>query len=88
MSPEAGPETGLRAEPWAGLRAELRAGLDRVPPGLEAEPQRGEDKGKDWGRGGPPAPALRVEVGLSEHGEAVLRVRVELGLPPWVEVLY
>lgn len=56
----------------------------RVPPGLEAEPQRGEDKGRDWGRDGPPA--LRVDVGLSEHGEAVLRVRVELGLPPWAEV--
>jgi len=27
-----------------------------------------------------------VEQGLSEQGEAVLQVRVELGLPPWAEV--
>lgn len=28
---------------------------------------------------------LRVDEGLSEQGEAVLRVRVELGLAPWAE---
>lgn len=78
LSPEVGHGAGL----CTGLRAGLRAGLETVPLGLEPEPQWGEDKGKDW----PPAPVLRVEVGLSEHGEAVLRVRVELGLPPWVEV--
>lgn len=29
---------------------------------------------------------FRVEEGLSEQGEAVLQVRVELGLPPRAEV--
>lgn len=68
--------------PEAGHGAVLRAGLESVPLGLVLEPRWGEDKGKDW----PPALVLRVDVGLSEQGEAVLQVRVELGLPPWAEV--
>lgn len=54
--------------------------LERVPPGLVLEPQW--DEGKSWVEGGPPTLALRVEQGLSEQGEAVLQVRVGLGLPP------
>ena len=71
-----------RAEHGAGLGT----GLGGVPLGLVLETQwaRGRDKG--WGKGLPPAPMLRVEEGLSEQGEAVLQVRVELGLPPWVGV--
>lgn len=56
----------------------LDAGLERVPMGLVLEPQWGEGRGKDWS----PTLGLRVAEGLSEQGEAVLQVRVELGLPP------
>lgn len=60
--------------------ARLGNGPGRV--GLVLEPQWGEGKH----RGGPPALVLKVEEGLPEQGEAVLQVRVELGLPPWAEV--
>lgn len=62
--------------------AGLDTGLERVPLGLLLEPQWGEGRGKGWGNGWPPTLVLRVEEGLSEQGEAVLQVRVELGLPP------
>lgn len=62
------------------------AGLERVPLGLVLELQCDEGKGKGWGKGWPPALVLKVEDGLSEQGEAVLQVRVELGLPPCAEV--
>ncbi len=68
--------------PGAGQGAGLGTGLERVPLGLVLELQCGEGKAKGW----PPALVLRVEEGLSELGEAVLQVRVELGLPPWAEV--
>lgn len=69
-----------------GHRVGLGTGLERVPLGLVLELQCGEGKDKGWGKGWPPALVLRVEEGLSEQGEAVLQVRVELGLPPWAEV--
>lgn len=69
-----------------GPGAELGTELERVSLGLVLELQWGEGKGKGWGKGWPPALVLRVEEGLSEQGEAVLQVRVELGLPPWAEV--
>ncbi len=72
-------------DPGAGQGAGLVTGLERVPLGLVPELQCGEGKGKGWGKGRPPALVLRVEEGLSEQGEAVLQVRVELGLPPWTE---
>lgn len=74
--------------PQGGQGAGLDAGLERVPLGLLLEPQWGEGKGKGWGKDWPPALVLRVDEGLSEQGEAVLQVRVELGLPPWAEESY
>lgn len=68
--------------PGAGHGAGLGPGLERVPLGLVLELQCGEGKAK----GLAPAPVFRVEEGLSEQGEAVLQVRVELGLPPRAEV--
>lgn len=68
--------------PQGGQGAGLDAGLERVPLGLLLGPQWGEGKGKGWGKDWPPALVLRVDEGLSEQGEAVLQVRVELGLPP------
>lgn len=68
--------------PQGGQGAGLDAGLERVPLGLLLEPQWEEGKGKGWGKDWPPALVLRVDEGLSEQGEAVLQVRVELGLPP------
>lgn len=72
--------------PEAGQGAGLDTGQERVPLGLVLELQCGEGKGKGWGKCWPPALVLRVEEGLSEQGEVVLQVRVELGLPPWAEV--
>lgn len=72
--------------PGAGPRAGVGTGLERVPLGLVLELQWGEGTDRGWGKGWPPALVLRVEEGLSEQGEAVLQVRVELGLPPWAEV--
>lgn len=59
-------------------------GLERVPQGLEL--LCGERGAKGWGRLFPPRLMLRVEQGLSEQGDAVLQVRVELGLPPCIEI--
>lgn len=59
-------------------------GLERVPQGLEL--LWGESGAKGWGRLFPPGLMLRVEQGLSEQGDAVLQVRVELGLPPCIEI--
>ena len=72
--------------PGAGQGAGLGIGLERVPLGLVLELQCGEGNGKGWDTGCPPALVFKVDEGLSEQGEAVLQVRVELGLPPWAEV--
>lgn len=82
---EGGPGLLLLMDPGAGPGAGLRTGLERVPLGLVLELQSGEGKGKGWCKGWPPALWLRVDEGLSEQGEAVLQVKVELGLPPWAE---
>lgn len=79
-------EGGPGLLPVMGPGAGLGTGLERVPLGLGLELQCGDGMGKGWGKGWPPALVLRVEEGLSELGEAVLQVRVELGLPPWAEV--
>lgn len=50
--------------------------------GLVLEPQCGERRVRGWAEAWAPALVLRVEEGLSEQGEAVLQVSVELGLPP------
>lgn len=72
--------------PGAGQGAGLGTGLERVPQGLVLELQCGEGKDKGWGKCWAPALVFSVEEGLSEQGEAVLQVRVELGLPPRAEV--
>lgn len=46
----------------------------------------GEGRVKGWVEACAPVVVFRVEEGLSEQGEAVLQVRVELGLPPRAEV--
>lgn len=53
--------------------------------GLVLEPQCGEGRVRGWAEAWAPALVLRVEEGLSEQGEAVLQVSVELGLPPRAE---
>lgn len=68
--------------PGAGQGAGLGIALERVPLGLQC----GEGKDKGWSKGWLPALVFKVEEGLSEQGEAVLQVRVELGLPPRAEV--
>lgn len=62
--------------PWLGTE------LERVPLGLVLVLQWVEGKDNGWDKSWPPALVLRVEGGLSEQGEVVLQVRVELGLPP------
>lgn len=54
------------------LLSRVELGLVMVPQGLERL------------RGGRLAVLLRVEHGLSVHGDAVLLVRVEQGLMPWL----
>lgn len=79
---EGGPGLLLVMGPGAGEGAGLGIELERVPLGLQC----GEGKDKGWSKDWPPALVFRVEEGLSEQGEAVLQVRVELGLPPRAEV--
>lgn len=72
--------------PGTGQGPGLGTGLERVPLGLVLELQCSEGKDNGWGGGWAPALVFSVEEGLSEQGEAVLQVRVELGLPPRAEV--
>lgn len=51
---------------------------------VELQCSEGKDKG--WGDGWAPPLVVRVDEGLAEQEEAVLQVRVELGLPPRAEV--
>lgn len=68
----------------AGLLTGLVSGPLVVVLVLERHCGEGRDKGlaKGWA----PALLLSVEEGLSEQGDAVLQVNVELGLPPRAEV--
>lgn len=72
--------------PEAGQGAGIDTGLERVPLGLVVELQCSEGKDKGWGDGWAPPLVVRVDEGLAEQEEAVLQVRVELGLPPRAEV--
>lgn len=74
------PAMSPAEENWAGLRT----GLESVPLGLRLEPPCGEGEGR--AKGWHTLLLLKVDEGLSEQGEAVLQVNVELGLPPWAEV--
>lgn len=70
----------------AAQGAGLDTGLERVPMGLVMPLMCGEGRVKGWVEAWAPVVVFRVEEGLSEQGEAVLQVRVELGLPPRAEV--
>lgn len=81
-----GPGLLLVGGPVTAQGAGVLTGLQRVPLGLVLELHCGEGKDKGWAEGRAPALVFRVEEGLSEHGDAVLQVNVELGLPPRAEV--
>lgn len=53
--------------------------------GLLLEARCGEGRVRGWAEACAPALVLRVDEGLSEQGEVVLQVSVELGLPPRAE---